>query len=102
MRVFLLDADVIIWCAENNKLDALFKNKEIQIPQIIYEQAIHYTVPETKARKTIRFDKFIEDGSLVIVDNPITKEIVEIKNSYELCPELAQIHNGEAECIALY
>lgn len=26
---------------------------------------------------------------------------MEIKDSYERCPELAQIHNGEAECIAL-
>jgi len=53
LRVFLLDADVIIWCAENNKLDALFKNKKIKIPRIIYEQAERYTVPETHEKKII-------------------------------------------------
>jgi len=101
LKVFLLDADVIIWCAEKKKLDALFKNKKIQIPQVIFDQSINYMEPITKAKKTILFDKYIDDGSLVIVDNPISKEILEIENTYMKCPELAEIHDGEAECIAL-
>lgn len=100
LKVFLLDADVIIWCAENNKLDALFKNKRIHIPQIIYEQVIHYTIPTTGQKKTILFDKFIHDGYLTIIDNPVTEEIIKIKDTYKQCPQLAEIHDGESECIA--
>lgn len=101
MKVYLLDADVIIWCAEKKKLDALFKNKRILIPQVIFDQSINYTDPKTKVRKTIRFDKYIDDGSLAIIDNPISEVILQIKNTYIKCPELAEIHDGEAECIAL-
>jgi len=101
LMVLLLDADVIIWCAKKGKLNALFKRRKIQIPKVIFEQVIHYTIPETGQKKTILADKYIEDGSLRIIDNPVSKEIIDIKNTYKKCPELAKIHNGEAECISL-
>ena len=101
MKVFLLDADVIIWCAENNKLDALFKNKRIKIPKVIYEQVKYIEDPETDERKTIQFDKYLEDKSLEIIDNPITDDIEDIRNTYKQCPEIAEIHSGEVECISL-
>ena len=101
MIVYLLDADVIIWCADNGKLDALFKNKKIKIPQIIYDQIIHYTVPVTHEKRTILLNKYLDQGSLEIVDNPVTEEIGKIRNSYKKCPQLAEIHDGESECIAL-
>lgn len=101
LTVFLLDADVVIWCADNGKLDALFKNKKIKIPQIIYDQIIHYTVPVTHEKRTILLNKYLDQGSLEIVDNPVTEEIGKIRNSYKKCPQLAEIHDGESECIAL-
>lgn len=101
MKVYLLDADVIIWCAENNKLDALFKGKKIKIPNVIYEQVRYIEDPQTKERKTIRLQKYINDGSLEIIDNPISDDIKEIRNTYKQCPEIAEIHEGEVECIAL-
>lgn len=101
MKVFLLDADVIIWCAKNNKLNALFKSKKIKIPNIIYEQVRYIVDPLTKEKKTIQFQKYIREDSLEIIDNPITDEINKIRNTCIRCPVLAEIHPGEIECIAL-
>jgi len=101
LTIYILDADVIIWCANNNKLDLLFKNKRIIIPNVIFEQAFKRTDKETGEIKSIELQKFIDNKSLEIVDNPASDDIEEIKNTYEQCPELAEIHDGEAECIFL-
>ena len=101
MKVFLLDADVIIWCAENNKLDSLFKDKKIKIPQKIFEEVIYKEDPETKERKTIQFQKYIKEDSLEVVDNPYTKEMEKVRDTYKECSQLAQLDDGESECIAL-
>lgn len=101
MKIFLLDADVIIWCAENDKLDSLFKGKKIKIPKVIYEQIEHKIDKETGERKGVPLQKYIEDGSLEIIDNPILNDIKEIMDIYKRCPELPQIHTGEIECITL-
>lgn len=101
MKIFLLDADVIIWCAENDKLDSLFKGKKIKIPEVIYEQIKHKKDRETGEKKGIPLQKYIKDGSLEIIDNPISNDIKEIMDIYKRCPELPQIHHGEIECITL-
>lgn len=101
MKVFLLDADVIIWCAENSKLDSLFKGKKIRIPKKIFEEVKYKEDPETKERKTIQFQKYIKEGSLEVVDNPYTKEMKKVRDTYKECSQLAQLDDGESECIAL-
>lgn len=101
LNVFLLDADVIIWCADNGKLDSLFKNKKIKIPLVIFKEAREYTDPKTGEKRTIQFSKYLNNGSLEIIDSPLTKEIEKFKNTYKICPQLAQIQNGESQCLAL-
>lgn len=101
MKVCLLDADVIIWCAENNKLDSLFKNRKTKLPEVIYEQVRYIKDSETDEKRTIQFDKYLEDESLEIIDNPLTDDIEDIMNTYRQCPEIAEIHPGEVECITL-
>lgn len=101
MKIFLLDADVIIWCAENDKLDPLFKGKKIKIPNVIYEQVRYIEDPQTRERKTIRFQKYINNGSLEKIDNPVSDDIKEIRNTYKRCPHLAELDEGEVECITL-
>ncbi|MCK4421559.1 hypothetical protein KAW48_07155, partial [candidate division WOR-3 bacterium] len=85
----------------NNKLDALFKGKKIKIPNVIYEQVRYIKDLQTRERKTIRFQKYINNGSLEIIDNPITDDMDKIRNSCKQCSEIAEIHPGEIECIAL-
>jgi len=101
LKIFLLDADVIIWCAENNKLDSLFKGKKIKIPEVIYGQIRYKIDKETGEKKGIPLQKYIEDGSLEIIDDPISNDIKEIMDIYKQCPELPQIDPGEIECMTL-
>lgn len=100
MKIFLLDADVIIWCAENNKLDSLFKGKKIKIPEVIYGQIRYKIDKETGEKKGIPLQKYIEDGSLEIIDDPISNDTREIMDKISKLP-LPQIHHGEMECITL-
>lgn len=101
MNIYLLDADVIIWCAENSKLDALFKGKRIRIPQKICDEVIYMKDPGTGATSGIDLSKYIADGLLEIVDCDVSQSIREIRSTYRGCPQLAEIDDGEIECIAL-
>ncbi|MEA1912613.1 MAG: hypothetical protein U9N06_02100 [candidate division WOR-3 bacterium] len=101
MKVFLFDADVIIWCAKNNKLDALFEDKDIKIPEVIYEQVRYIVDVETGEEKPIQLQKYIEEGSLEVIDNPLTEEMKKVRGTYKQCSHLAELDDGEAECITL-
>lgn len=101
MELFLIDADVIIWCAEQNKLDTLFKNKEIKMPKKIFEE-INYKVDlVTTEESGIDLSKYIENGSLKIIDSALSETIRKLRKTYKICPQLAEIQDGEIECIAL-
>lgn len=101
MKVFLLDADVIIWCAENNKIDALFKNREIKIPKKIFEEVEYRRDPVTQEKQGIDLKKYIEDGCLEVIDSVFSETIKKVRKTYKICPQLAEIQDGEIECIAL-
>jgi predicted nucleic acid-binding protein len=101
LSVYLLDADVIIWCEKNNKLGSVFKAKRIEIPKVIYEEVRYYEKPETKERVTITFNQYIKEGSLKIIDTPVDEEVRRIFNIIKNCINLGEIDKGEIECIAL-
>lgn len=101
MKVFLLDANVIIWCAENGKLEALFKNREIILPRKIFEEVEYKKNPITQEKHGIDLNKYLEDGSLKIIDSIFSETIKKVRKTYKICPQLAEIQDGEIECIAL-
>lgn len=101
MVAFIVDADVIIWCARHKKLNKLFKDKKIIIPEIIYNQVKYRIDRETGEKKPINLERYIENGCLEIVDDPLIKDVEEIIEKVGNCPELTEIHHGEAECILL-
>ncbi len=101
MAVYLLDADVIIWCAKHKKLNNLFQKEKIKIPEIIYNQIKYRIDIETGEKEQIDLDKYIKNGSLEIITNPIDENINKIMEEIKNCPELLEVHHGEIECIYL-
>lgn len=101
MEVFLIDADVIIWCAENNKLDTLFEDNAIKMPEKIFEEIKYKEDPITKEKSGIDLDKYIDNGSLKIIKSALSETIIKLRKTYEICPQLAEIQDGEIQCIAI-
>jgi hypothetical protein len=101
LAVYLLDADVIIWCAKHKKLDSLFRKETIKIPKIIYSQIKYRIDIETGKKEQIDLNGYIKNGKLKVINNPIDENISKIIEEVKNCPELLEIHHGEIECIYL-
>ncbi|MCK4667073.1 hypothetical protein KAU33_10000 [Candidatus Dependentiae bacterium] len=97
-KVYILDANVMIYLAEIGKINALFKSHIIHLSPVVYEEIKFIEENESEFRISINLQEFIDSERLKILDSPNYDMVLNTKR--EILKSRRNLDDGELEAIS--